>query len=85
MQGRELGEVALGRGSNTTGVSPELDLIETAAAFAEDNASRVKGWLTAGRVRPVSDDEARAWHDADVLVWAVVVKPYVLVQHPNDD
>lgn len=79
---RELGRYfAAGR---VIRVSPGLDLIETAAAFAEDNASRVKGWLTAGRVGPVSDDEARAWHDADVLVWAVVVKPYVLVQHPTD-
>lgn len=66
-------------------VSPELDLIEVAAAVAGDDAARVQGWIRAARVAPVSDLEARAWHEAEAVVWAVVVKPFVLVQLPVDD
>lgn len=64
-------------------VAADLDLVEVAAAIAKDDTARVKTWLTAGRVAPVTDREAQAWHAADTVVWAVVVKPYVLVQQPD--
>lgn len=57
-----------------------LDLIQVAAAVAEDDASRVNQWLQAQEMAPVSDAEAKAWQEADAMVWAVVVKPYILVQ-----
>lgn len=61
-------------------VSSGLDLIEVASAVAEDDAGRVQNWMSTGRMAPVSDLEARSWHEADAVVWAVVVKPFVLVQ-----
>lgn len=66
-------------------VSPGLDLVEVAAAVAEDEASRVDGWMAQGLVAPVSDREAEAWHESGAEVWALVVKPFVLVQKPADD
>ena len=37
-------------------------------------------WTRAGRVGPVTDEQAREWLDANALMRAVVVKPWVLVQ-----
>lgn len=57
-----------------------LDLVEVATAFAEDRADAVKAWMDKQQVQAVTDDQALAWHEADADVWAVVVRPWVLVQ-----
>ncbi|MBT8138977.1 MAG: DUF2288 domain-containing protein [Gammaproteobacteria bacterium] len=64
----------------TLRLAPELDLVATAAALAEDNKAVVASLLEAGNLAPVSDHEATAWIKDDALVWAVVVAPWVLVQ-----
>ncbi|MGR9071639.1 MAG: DUF2288 domain-containing protein [Gammaproteobacteria bacterium] len=61
-------------------VSAELDLVDVAYQFSIDNSERVRNWLAEGKVSKVSDDLARQWLDADEQVWAVVVKPWILVQ-----
>ncbi len=61
-------------------VSADLDLVEVAYQISGDNAAQVSIWLNSGQIARVSDEQALAWHEADALVWAVVAKPYVLVQ-----
>ncbi|SDX31900.1 hypothetical protein SAMN05421644_10174 [Allochromatium warmingii] len=61
-------------------VAPELDLVELALRCARDDAPTIAANLEQGRLAPVSDAQARAWLAADAEVWAVVVKPWVLVQ-----
>lgn len=61
-------------------VSAQLDLVEVALQFAEDNRTQVAAWLSSGAVGRVQDEQALAWYAADADVWAVVVSPYVLVQ-----
>ena len=61
-------------------VSAELDLIEVAYQISEDNKAQVAQWLESGQIGRVSDEQALAWYEADADVWAVVVRPYVLVQ-----
>ena len=61
-------------------VSLDLDLVETALQIANDNSTLVRQWMETGKLAPVSDDQARYWIDTDASVWAVVVKPWVLVQ-----
>lgn len=61
-------------------VAPDMDLLEVATAVAQDHSTRVAGWVEAGGVCPVSDSEARAWQQAETYLWAVVIKPWVLVQ-----
>ena len=67
-------------GGRLVRVDADLDLLEVAEAMAEDHSARVSCWLEAGAVASVSDDEARRWHAADAQLWAVVIKPWVLVQ-----
>jgi hypothetical protein len=64
-------------------VNSELDLIDVAAAFTDDDKSRVGGWLESGQVERANDQHALAWYEQDSTVWAVVVAPWVLVQQPT--
>lgn len=61
-------------------VDPSLDLTQVAAQIAADNAAQIKEWMDAGLVDAVTDAQALSWYDTDALVWAVVIKPWVLVQ-----
>jgi hypothetical protein len=66
-------------------VAAGLDLVEVAARISVDHAEQVEAWLSAGEVSRVSDEQARHWIDVDALVWAVVVRPWVLVQSAVPD
>lgn len=61
-------------------VAPDLDLIDVAFAFQQDDTGQVGDWLQQEKVSPVSDTQARGWLDQNCSLWAVVVKPWVLVQ-----
>ena len=64
-------------------VSADLDLVDVAFQMSEDNVEQILQWAIAGRLARVSDAQAREWTEADALVWAVVVSPWVLVQPVN--
>lgn len=61
-------------------VSSELDLVEVAYQFSVDNKNLVAQWLTENKLGKVTDEQAKAWFESDALVWAVVVKPWLLAQ-----
>jgi len=61
-------------------VATELDLVDVAYALQLDDIEQVKTWTESSQVCPVDDDQAKLWVSSDALLWAVVVKPWVLVQ-----
>ncbi|OAI00389.1 hypothetical protein A1353_01450 [Methylomonas methanica] len=61
-------------------VAADLDLVEVAYQFSRDNKTQVAQWLDAGQIGHVSDRQAGEWIEANSSVWAVVVRPWVLVQ-----
>ena len=61
-------------------LSKDLDLVKTAALFANDQSALLKPLLEAKKVAAPSNDQARQWVDNDALLWSVVVAPFVLVQ-----
>ena len=61
-------------------VKPGLSLVDVAYEVTRDNEQQVKHWMESGKLQHVSDDQAREWLEANALMWAVVVKPWVLVQ-----
>jgi len=61
-------------------VAAELDLLEVAAAMAEDDKAAFALWLETGRVARASTADAIRWHEHQAEFWAVVVAPWVLVQ-----
>jgi hypothetical protein len=65
-------------------VAAELDLVDVAYAFQLDDIEQVRTWTDSQQVSPVNDDQAKHWVASDALLWAVVVKPWVLVQAITD-
>lgn len=61
-------------------VSDDLDLVDVAVSIANDDTAAVKQWMQENRVTRVSDAQAAAWLETDASLWAVVVKPWILVQ-----
>ncbi|MFW5444288.1 MAG: DUF2288 domain-containing protein [Methylococcaceae bacterium] len=66
-------------------VSSELDLVEVAYQFSNDNKTQVEHWLQEKKINPVSDQQALRWIEENTIVWAVVVKPWILVQENTDE
>jgi hypothetical protein len=64
-------------------VSHELDLVDVAARIANDDKTSVQQWMLENRIAKVSDEQASAWLEADIALWTVVVKPWILVQPPK--
>lgn len=62
-------------------VAPELDLVDVAFAFSLDNKATVADWLAAGTVERTSEQQAQLWFNNKTELWAVVISPWVLVQH----
>jgi hypothetical protein len=61
-------------------VDPSLDLVEVAYRFSIDDKNQVQDWMQHQLVAPVSDQQALEWYQQNLEVWAVVVKPWILVQ-----
>jgi hypothetical protein len=61
-------------------VAPGLDLIEVGLAMSGDRADQFRAWLDSGQAALATDEQARAWLDADVHLWTLVVRPWILVQ-----
>ena len=61
-------------------VKPGLDLVDVAFEATQNNEQQVKLWMEQADIRGVSDEQALEWLEANALMWAVVVKPWVLVQ-----
>lgn len=61
-------------------VSNDLDLVDVAARFSIDDKAKVEQWLLGGKLAKATDEQATAWLEVDTLLWAVVARPWVLVQ-----
>jgi hypothetical protein len=61
-------------------VDAELDLVEVAFQMSQDNKAMFEAWMSSGKVARVSDAQAQEWYQRDAMLWAVVVKPWVLVR-----
>ena len=65
-------------------VDKNLDLVEVALQFAEDNKDPIEKWLTSGEVARAMAEDAKRWVETDPVFWAVVVAPWVLVQEKEE-
>ena len=65
-------------------VSEELDLVEVAIHISNDNKVQIEQWMIEKRVDHVSDAQAKSWLEADASLWALVVRPWVLVQQVSE-
>lgn len=68
---------------NVIRVAAELDLVDAAARIAADDKASVQQWMQAGQIVKVTDEQAAQWYAENVMLWTVVVKPWILVQQKN--
>ena len=64
-------------------ISNELDLVEVAKYFIQDEARQLADLLEHDVISQPSNDQARSWYANKVELWAVVAAPFVLVQQPQ--
>ena len=65
---------------NVIYVSEDLDLIEVALRVSHDDKESIARWMREGKVAKVSDLQANTWAVGDIVLWASVVHPFILVQ-----
>ncbi len=61
-------------------VSSKLDLIDVGLEISLDNKIQIEEWMSDNMVCRVSDQQAQSWLEDDIILWSVVIKPWVLVQ-----
>lgn len=61
-------------------VSAQLDLVDVAFAFSQDDKTAVQHWMHSGLVDRVNDTQAQLWVEQQAELWAVVISPWILVQ-----
>ena len=65
-------------------VSSALDLVEVTQALNNDQSDLFSAWVAAGQINRLDDLRAKSWVQDDVLLWTVVLAPWVLVQLTTD-
>ncbi len=62
-------------------VSPELDLADVGAKFADDETEAVQGWLEAGKIARPTEEQLKEWDQRPSRPFRfLIVRPYVLAQ-----
>lgn len=61
-------------------VAPDLDLVDVAVSMVRDEKAVVEQHMIAGKLVPLTDDQAGDWSGREAELWAVVAAPWVLVQ-----
>lgn len=65
-------------------VDQALDLVGVAEALIADDSVKVKGWMAQGQLAAATDSQASDWFERNPdNLWAVVIRPWVLVQERN--
>lgn len=64
-------------------IAKELDLVDVAYYFSEDDAITLKPWVEAEKIEALSDGQALQWFESNAIVWSCVVRPWVLVQESS--
>ena len=58
-----------------------LDLVVVAQAFIDDDSEQVQRWMKQGQLAVATDEQAADWFERNPdTLWAVVIRPWVLMQ-----
>lgn len=62
-------------------VADELDLVSVAVAVAEDDKTKVEGWIAAGQMVKPTVEQVDAWEkELEKLFRLLIVQPFILLQ-----
>ena len=69
---------------NMVELDTSIDLVKTGVDIVQDNKAMIEALIAENKLKPVDDRRAKQWLETNQTLWAVVVKPWVLVQLPKD-
>lgn len=61
-------------------VHDSVDMIQVATLMASDDVKTISDMLEKKQIEKVTDSQAQIWSDSEATLWAVVVRPWILVQ-----
>ena len=61
-------------------VDDSVDMIQVATLMAADDTMAISDMLEKKQIGRATDEQAKIWSDSDASLWAVVVRPWILVQ-----
>ena len=61
-------------------VDDSVDMIQVATLMAADDTKAISDMLEKKQIERLTDEQAQIWSDSDASLWAVVVRPWILVQ-----
>lgn len=61
-------------------VADGINMVDVAYAMETDDVKQMQQWTDVNNVKHVSDEQALTWFEADIELWTLVVKPWILVQ-----
>jgi len=61
-------------------VASDLDLVDVAVSMVRDDKPVIEQIMIAGKLAPLTDEQAGDWSGREAELWAVVAAPWVLVQ-----
>ena len=67
-------------GGSVVWIAGDLDLVEVAYQFSQDNQAQVRQWIETEKISKVTDLQAKNWFINNIILWTVVIKPWILVQ-----
>jgi len=70
-------------GGNMVVIDSSLDLVKTGVEIIKDNKALIEALINEKKINPVNDQQATKWLESNQTLWALVVKPWVLVQIPK--
>ena len=70
-------------GGNMVEVHPTIDLVQVGLEIVNDNKALIEQYITDKKIQPVDDEQAKQWLAVNQNLWALVVKPWILVQQPK--
>lgn len=68
-------------GGRLISVVDSIDMIKVAQLMEADDVQSIQAMLERKEIERLTDEQAKIWAESDPMLWAVVVKPWILVQH----
>lgn len=68
-------------GGRLISVIETIDMIRVAQLMEADDVNAIQTMIEKREIERLTDEQAKIWADANPDLWAVVVKPWILVQH----
>ena len=68
-------------GGRLISVIDSIDMIKVAQLMEADDVQSIQAMLERKEIERLTDEQAKIWAESDPMLWAVVVKPWILVQH----